>query len=167
MRNLCVLAGGVLLVLGVTGCSQDSNSNKSKSKQESPVSQDLSKQEAAMSDSVKVLSEYADAIESVKDKQTGIEAAVKINSCCDKMEELAATTLKLPKVNNTTDFDKFLETKVMPEMAKTLKRATKEKVANAVVLCGGEESFKKAMERWGPALNKLQSAQMQMAGGKR
>ena len=74
MRNLWVLAGGVLLILGVTGCSQDS---------------DKSKQEAAMSDSVKLLSEYADAIESVKDKQTGMEAGSKINKCCDKMEELA------------------------------------------------------------------------------
>jgi ornithine carbamoyltransferase len=154
MRNLCVLAGGVLLILGVTGCSQDSNSNKSK-------------QEAAMSDSVKVLSEYADAIESVKDKQTGMEAAAKINKVCDKMEELAATTSKLPKVDNKAEFEKFMETKVMPEMEKILKRATKEKVAYAVVLSGGEESFKKAMERWGPAFNKLQSAQMQMVGGKR
>src|ERR1700741_509881 len=121
MRNLWVLAG-LLLILGVTGCSQDSNK---------------SKQETAMSDSVKVLSEYADAIESVKDKQTGLEAAAKINKCCDKMEELAATTSKLPKVNNKADFEKFLETKVIPEMDKILKRATKEKVANAVVLCGG------------------------------
>ena len=143
MRNLCVLAGGVLLILGVTGCSQDS---------------DKSKQEAAMMDSVKVLGEYADAIESVKDKQTGMEAAAKINKVCDKMEELAVTTSKLPKVNNKAEFEKFLETKVMPEMGKTLKRATKEKVANAVVLSGGEESFKKAMDRFGPALSKLQSA---------
>src|SRR5262249_47180045 len=141
MRNLCVLARGVLLVLGVTGCSQDSNSDKSK-------------QEAAMSDSVKILSEYADAIESVKDKQKGMEAAAKINKCCDKMEGLAATTFKLPKVNNKADFEKFLEAKVVPEMNQILKRATKDKVASAVVLCGGEESFKKAMERWQPAFAK-------------
>lgn len=152
MRNLCPLAGGVLLILGVTGCTQDSNK---------------SKQEAAMSDSVKVLSEYADAIESVKDRQTGVEAAAKINKCCDKMEELAVITSNLPKVNNKAEFEKFLEAKVMPEMEKILKRATKEKVANAVVLCGAEESFTKAMDRWGPAFNKLQSAQMQMAGAKR
>jgi len=158
MRNLCVLAAGVLLVLGLTGCSQN--------KQESPASQDMSKQEAAMSDSVKVLGEYADAIESVKDKQTGMEAAAKINKCCDKMEELAATTSKLPKVNNKADFEKFLKAKVVPEMDKILKRATKEKVASAVVLSGGEESFKKAMDRWQPAFNKLLSAQKQMAEGR-
>src|SRR5262249_40520474 len=153
MRNLCVLAG-VLLVLGVTGCSQDSNSDKSK-------------QEAAMSDSVKILSEYADAIASVKDKQTGMEAAAKSNKCGDKMEELADTTSKLPKVNNKADFEKFLEARIVPEMDKILQRATKEKVASAVVLCGGEESFQKAMERWQPAFNKLLSAQKQMMGGSR
>ena len=152
MRNLCVLAGGVLLILGVAGCSQDSNK---------------SKQEAAMSDSVKVLGEYADAIESVKDKQTGVEAAAKIDKVCDKMEELAATTSKLPKVDNKAEFEKFMEAKIIPEMGKILKRATKEKVADAVVLSGGDESFKKAMERWGPAFSKLQSAQMQMMGAKR
>lgn len=149
MRNLCVLAGGIVLVLGMTGCSGDANKGK---------------QEAAMTDSVKILGEYADAIESVKDKQTGKEAAVKINTVCDKMEALAASTSTLPKVENKAEFDKFMTAKVIPEMEKVMKRASKDKVANAVVLSGGDESFTKAMERWGPAFNKLLASQKQLMG---
>ena len=70
-----------------------------------------------MSDSVKLFGEYADAIESVKDVQTGKEAAAKINKCCDKMEELAATIAKLPKINDPADCEK-LAAKVVPEMDK-------------------------------------------------
>ena len=106
-------------------------------------------------DMIKALSDLADALESVKDKDTAKSAAPKIDKVCDRLEALGKQAEKLPKLEG--DEDKKLEKQFKESLTKQVTRL--QKVAfQAGMNSGGEPTFVKSIMRLqtvGEALNKL------------
>jgi hypothetical protein len=138
MRRFVPAVVGLFVLSAVSGCGSA-----------------YSKNEAVAQDMVKALSDLADALESVKDRESAKAAAVKINEICDRLEELGKKAEKLPKLTKA-DNDK-LEKKFEPEL-----RKLSDRVQKAGLQAGrnsqGEPSLQKAALRMmdvGKALQKL------------
>src|SRR5438067_6510666 len=119
MRKATVLGVGLFLALARPGHAAD-----------------LDKHEAVVKNMIKALDDLADALESVKDRDTAKEAAVKINDVCDRLEKLGKQAEGLPKLGK--EDDKRLEEKFKPELVKATQRL--QKVAfTAGTNSGGQE----------------------------
>jgi hypothetical protein len=103
-----------------------------------------SKHEAASQDALKLLTELADAMESVKDPESAKVAAVRINKVCDQLEELEKRVKALPKLSAADD-DR-LKKKFQPEVDKINQRAAKA-AFQAGANSRGEPSFLAAVKR--------------------
>jgi hypothetical protein len=107
-------------------------------------------------DMIKALSDLAEALESVKDKDTAKAAAPKIDhKVCDKLEALGKSAEKLPKLEG--DEPEKLKKQVKDDLTKQVDRL--KKVAyQAGMNSGGEPAFMKSILRLqtaSEALNKL------------
>lgn len=93
---------------------------------------------------IQCMNEYADALESVKDKDTAKAAAVKMNATTEKFKQLLAKKDKLPKVTKKQkeEFDK----KYLPKIQEAADRM--KKVAfSAGFKSGAEPDFMEALKR--------------------
>jgi hypothetical protein len=93
---------------------------------------------------ISCMSDLADALESVKDKDSAKAAAPKINKICDRMEELAKKGKSLGEPP-TAEAER-LEKKYKPELEKQMKRLVAAQMK--VALAGGNDpDFQKAIQR--------------------
>ena len=136
MKRFVPVVVGLIFAVAVSGCNSA-----------------YKKHEEVIQGLVKATSDFADALESVKDRETAKAAAVKINRIVDQLEELGKKAEDLPLITKRDD-DKLIE-KYKPEIKKQQERV--EKVAfQAGVNSGGEPSFQKALERFKAVGEKLQ-----------
>jgi hypothetical protein len=102
------------------------------------------KHEALYTDMLKALNDLADALESVKDRESAKAAAPKINEVCDRMSELGKRAEATPKVTKSED-DKLKE-KFEPQFKKANERL--QKVAfQAGANSGGDPDFEKSIKK--------------------
>jgi ABC-type transporter Mla subunit MlaD len=136
MRSLLLAGVGIVLACGLSGCGNDA----------------YEKSEAGAKDMIKAMNEIADALETVKDKDTAKKAAPKIEQAANKMEEIGKTlgNLKLTKAQ-----DDKLTKELEPEMNKAAARLQKV-TAPAAAACEKEEAFMKSMLRLESAGKSLQ-----------
>lgn len=104
----------------------------------------VGKHEAVIKGMVEQLNALADALESVKDRDTAKAAAVKINKVCDRMTELGKEAKGLPKAPK--EEDERLKAKYEGEMAKAARRLQATAV-QAGRNSGGEPDFLKSLMR--------------------
>jgi predicted Zn finger-like uncharacterized protein len=90
------------------------------------------KHEAAVKELLSMMTELADALETVKDQGTARVAAARIQRVCDRMEQLEASIQALPRLNGADE--QRLSKKYDPEFQKIYQRTLKvafEAAANA------------------------------------
>jgi predicted Zn finger-like uncharacterized protein len=113
------------------------------------------KNEAAAKETISVLNELADALESVKDPPSARLAAARIEAVCDRMEQLATRIKGLPKLS--PEDDKKLEQQFKAEITRINERIVK--VAfQAGVNSKAEPAFMSAANRLKTVGEKLQQA---------
>jgi hypothetical protein len=81
------------------------------------------KHEDAIKETISMMTELADALESVKDPQSAHSAAARIEKVCDRMEQLETRIKGLPKLS--VDDDQRLEKQYKPEFLKINERILK------------------------------------------
>jgi hypothetical protein len=146
MRRTIFASLSLFLAVAVLGCSGDSKKEKdSKAGKESSPESKGGKHEAVIKGMTEQMSAFADALESVKDKESAKAAAAKIDKVCDRMKELGKEAKDLPKLPK--DEDEKLKAKYEPEMKKVQERI-KKATPTAAVKSMGEADFVKALQRF-------------------
>jgi hypothetical protein len=141
MRRTTILGLSLILGLGLAGCKGGSD-----------------KHERVIKDMVDQMNSLADALESVKDKASAKEAAVKINKICDRLTELGNEAKSLPKITKSED-DRLMK-KYEPEMNKATERL-KKVTLTAAAKCDAEPDFMKSLERLEKVGNTFQNLDKQ------
>ncbi len=119
----------------------------------------LEQNEAIIKDMVKCLNDFADALASVKDKETAKAAAGKISKTADELEALGKKAEKAPKLEDAEN--KKLQMKYAPELEKVTKRLM-DVAFTAGVNSGGEPTFLEALKK----IEKVGGALQKIGGGK-
>ena len=104
----------------------------------------VGKHEAVIKGIVEQLSALADALESVKDKDTAKTAAAKINKACDRLSALGKEAKDLPK--QTKEEDERLQKKYQADLIKAATRMQKA-ARPAGLASGGDPDFLKSIGR--------------------
>ncbi len=115
--------------------------------------------EAIIKDMVKCLNDFADALATVKDKETAKAAAGKISKTADELEALGKKAEKAPKLDAAEN--KKLQEKYQPQLEKVTKRL-KDVAGTAAANSGNEPTFLEAIQK----LGKIGTALQKIGGGK-
>lgn len=136
------ILGGVVLVGGVVALFMLSRSST------------YSKQEAAAKDIIKLLNEFADALESVKDPESAKSAAARIDKICDRLDELGKRAQALPKLTQAEDTR--LRKQIEPELNQVNERIVK--VAfQAGLNSKGEPAFMSSLQKLQQVVQRYQT----------
>jgi hypothetical protein len=158
MRRTVFTGVSIFLIAVVLGCSGGSGKDKdkdSKSGKDGSSGSDVAKNEAVLKGMMEQLNALADALESVKDKETAKAAAAKINKAADRLDELGKEAKGLPKLSKEEEAK--LQKKYQDDLTKAATRMQKA-AGPAGLKSGGDPDFLKAsmrLEEVGKALQSL------------